>query len=61
VDQSKKIDLSSQMFRKISIFPGKLTKNLDFLRDEFPNDLLFSHLLPNVRLSRQNLPFTAKF
>jgi len=38
--------------KKKSIFPGKLTKNFDFLGKNF-RITLFSHLLWNVRLSRQ--------
>src|SRR6218665_1185489 len=65
-------DFSMEKFRyfqanlgKISIFSGKLTKNFDFLFFSGKNFRItfFSHLLQNVHLSRQNLPFrpTAKF
>src|SRR6218665_1193993 len=43
--------------RIISIFRGKLTKISIIFRQKFPNGPLFSHLLQNVRLSRQNLSF----
>jgi len=53
-------------FRKISIsqknriFQVNWQRISNFFRQKFSNDL-FSHWLQNVRLSRQILPFTAKF
>src|SRR6218665_197459 len=57
----KKIRFFQANQRKISIFPGKLTKNFDFFSGKSFRMTFFSHLLQNVRLSRHYLPFTAKF
>src|SRR6218665_1558829 len=47
--------------KKVSIFPRQIDERFRLFSGKNFRITSLSHLLQNVRLSRQNLPFTAKF